>query len=141
MERELEKAKQLLAQLGCTCVLYRDGEMVTSDRRGVAPLLDFLDSGRDFSGFYAADKVVGKATAFLYCLLGVRGVYAPVMSIPAVRVLEEHGVNASCDRLVEGIRNRTDTGPCPMEAATGEIEDAATALAAIRQTLAKLQQH
>ena len=139
MEKDLQKARELLNELGCTCVLCLHKETVTSDRRGVAPLLDLLDSGRDFSGFYAADKVVGKATAFLYCLLGVRGVYAPVMSIAAVRVLTDHGISVSCDRLVEGIRNRTDTGPCPMEAATGEIEDAAAALVAIRQTLGTLQ--
>ena len=104
------------------------------------PLLDFLDSGTDFTGFSAADKVIGKATAFLYCLLGVRAVYAQVMSTNAAQVLAAHGISAFCTRLVTGIRNRTDTGPCPMEAATRDLTDPEEALAAIRRTLHNLQQ-
>ena len=141
MEKQLEAAKEILQQQGYTCVLCRDGELVTSDRRGVAPLLDFLDSGRDFSGFYAADKVVGKATGFLYCLLGVRGVYAPVMSKAAAKVLADRGIICRYDQLVEGIRNRTDTGFCPMETATADITDPETALKAIRKTLAQLRKN
>ena len=138
VDAELNRAKTLLEQLNCTCVLCRGAEVHTSDRRGVAPLLDFLDSGRSYSGFYAADKVVGKATAFLYCLLGVQGVYAQIMSLPASQVLAEQGIFFACDTLVEGIRNRTDTGPCPMETATAGSTDPDTALKAIRETLRRL---
>ena len=140
MEKELETAQKMLEQQSYTCVLCRESELVTSCRRGVAPLLEFLDSGRDFTGFYAAD-VVGKATGFLYCLLGVRGVYAPVMSKAALQVLTDRGIACYYDCLVEGIRNRTDTGPCPMEAATGELTDPEAALTAIRHTLAQLRKN
>lgn len=140
MQADLNTAKQLLTGLGYTCVLARDDEVRTSFHRGVRPLLDLLDSGEDLSGFSAADKVVGRATAFLYGLLGVRAVHAQVLSKPARQVLEAQGIPCTWDRLVDGIRNRTDTGPCPMEQATGACTTPEEALTAIRATLLHLQQ-
>ena len=139
MDRELALAKEYLDEEDCTCVLYKSGTLLSSNHRGVRPLLDFLDSGRDLRGFCAADKVVGKATAFLYCLLGVRAVHARVMSLPAVRVLVSFGISVSSDELTDGIRNRAGTGPCPMEQATKDIDDPREALEAIRKTLESLK--
>lgn len=139
MDTDLQTAKAYLQAHGCTCVLCRDGTLYASDRRGVRPLLDLLDSGKDLSGFSAADKVVGRATAFLYCLLGVRAVHAGVLSQAGAEVLAGAGIAYSCDRQVPGIRNRANTGPCPMEHATRDITDPHTALKAIRKTLKTLQ--
>ena len=93
----------------------------------------------DTCGFYAADKVVGKAAALLYCLLGVRCVYGAVMSDAAVKVLRRNGIEAYWGRLTENIRNRTNTGLCPMEAATMHIDDPEEALDVILATLKSLQ--
>lgn len=118
-----ELARRHLPAGGFTCV-FRKGEQERTDtRRGVRPLLDFLQTGEDFEGWSVADKVVGKASALLYCLLHVRRVYAPVISRPALEVLESHGIACEYDQLVPGIRNRTNTGPCPMEAATADLSD------------------
>ena len=136
---DLQLAKQCLRAENRTCVLCKDGTYYKSDSRGVAPLLQWLDEGIQASGFSAADRVVGKATAFLYCLLGVRAVYARVMSRPAAQVLETAGIQASWEALVEGIQNRQNDGPCPMEAATRQIDDPEEALTAIRTTLERLR--
>ncbi len=140
MDDTLNAAMQMLIDGNYTCVIMKDQAVHTSTQRGVAPLISHLDQGTRLRGFSAADKVVGKATAFLYCLLGVRAVYAQVMSTNAAQVLAAHGISAFCTRLVTGIRNRTDTGPCPMEAATRDLTDPEEALAAIRRTLHNLQQ-
>ncbi len=139
MDRDLEKAKAYLEKENCTCVLCKEDSLYHSRHRGVRPLLDFLDSGIDFSGFSAADRVVGKATAYLYCLLGVRSVHAGVLSDAAAKVLSNAGIPFSCQTQVPAIRNRTNTGLCPMESATKDIDDPHLALAAIRETLKKLQ--
>ena len=139
MTADLIRAKALLADLEYTCVLCRGDTVCTDTRRGVAPLLAWLDSGTALQGFSAADKVVGKAAAFLYCLLGVKEVYAPVMSRAALAVLEAHGIGAYYGVLAEGIINRRKTGPCPMETATKDISDPREALEAIRRTLLQLQ--
>ena len=137
--RQLERAKAILTEENCTCVLCGDTAIYKSDRRGVAPLLQLLEDGVQAAGFSAADRVVGKATAFLYCLLGVKEVYAHVMSRPAEAVLKQAGVAASWGQLVEGIQNRQKNGPCPMEHATRDCKTAEEALAAIRRTLESLR--
>ena len=89
---ELKKAKEILKSGEYTCILCKGDELFTSQHRGVKPLTIWLESKEDFSGFYAADKVVGRATAYLYVLLGVAAVYADVISVSALDVLKKHNV-------------------------------------------------
>lgn len=138
MEHALTKARALLDSGEYTCVLCRNDNIHTATERGVKPLLSWLDSGLELKDFSAADRVVGRATAFLYCLLGVKEVYARVMSRPAAEVLEAAGIAASWGQLVDGIINRQGTGPCPFEAAVMEIHDAPEALAAIRRKMEQM---
>lgn len=139
MSTDMERAKEILAQTGSTCVLCRDDIVYTTTVRGIAPLVDWLESGQDTCGFSAADKVVGKAAALMYCLLGVRRVHGNVMSEAAVKILRRNGIEAYWDRLTENIQNRAGTGLCPMEAATSHIDDPDEALPVILSTLASLQ--
>lgn len=136
---DLVQAKKILIEEDCTCVLCGAGVVHKSHRRGVAPLLQLLDESVNTAGFSAADRVVGKATAFLYCLLGVKAVHARVMSKPAAQVLEKAGVEAAWEQLVDEIQNRQKSGPCPMEHATRNCETAQQALTAIRETLERLR--
>ena len=135
---DLQNALDTLKKEGCTCALSRGDIRYTSHSRGVKPLLDWLEQGvgKDFS---AADKVVGRAAAYLYCLLGIRGLYAQIISKPALAVLERYGIPTEYDTLVDGIRNRAGDGPCPMEAATAEAKTPEQALAMIRKTLEQLR--
>ena len=137
--RDLEEARSLLERGNYTCVLCRDDHTVTDSRRGVRPLLELLDGETDFHGYSAADKVVGKAAAFLYCLLGMQALYAGVISQPALAVLEGAGITVRYGTLVSAIRNRTGDGFCPMETAVWALSDPALAPDAIRNTLKKLQ--
>ncbi len=136
---DLTTARALLCREGYTCVLCREGAVHHSSYRGVRPLLELIDMGVDVAGFSAADKVVGKATALLYCLLGVKEVFALVISDAAVQVLQAHGIAVSWETRAAQIRNREGTGRCPMELATESICDPAQALTAIRVKLKELQ--
>ncbi len=137
MTNDLIQAKYLLETEGFTCVLCNHGELRTSTARGVQPLTELLKEGR-FQGFCAADKVVGKATAFLYVLLGVQSVYTPVASEAAIRLLTEHHIQIYYDMAVPVIFNRSRTGFCPMETAVQDIEDPQLALQAIENALARM---
>ena len=139
MQQDWQQARQTLSDAGYTCVLCKDGQLYTSTQRGVAPLLGWLKEGALSPGFCAADKVVGRATAFLYCLLGARAVYAGVMSQGALAVLQQHGILTACDKTVEYIRNQTNDGMCPMESATLSVAHPEDALRAIEQALEKLR--
>jgi len=127
----LRKAKETLESGGYTCVLT-DGTIVyTSKLRGVKPLVQFLESGTIPSGFSAADKVIGRATAYLYVLLGVREVYAQIISEPAAEVLRAKGIHVQYGTLVPNIINRKGDGICPFEAAVMEVTEPSLAYEAI----------
>ena len=139
MDNNLLKARKLLLSGDYTCVVCREETVYTTTHRGVAPLLNWLDEGLDLTDFSAADRVVGRGAAFLYCLLKVKAVHARVMSHPAAEVLKANGIEAYADTFVEGIINRAGTGPCPFEAAVMDIHNVQDALIAIRNTRRQLQ--
>ena len=109
---DIEHAKQLLTGEGYTCVICRGDNIHTSEKRGVAPLIELLDSNIDVRGYSAADKTVGKAAAMLFVLLGVE---------------------------VEYIINRKKDGMCPMEKAVMDIDDPAEAPTKIKETIEKMR--
>lgn len=139
MSNNLTKACSMLDTGSYTCVVCQEDIVYTATERGVKPLLDWLDLDLDLAGFSAADRVVGRGAAFLYCLLGVKEVHARIMSLPAAQVLEAAGIVCSAATMVEGIINRKGTGPCPFEAAVMDITDPAEALTAIRRKMAQMQ--
>ena len=128
---DVKNAKQILISGEYTCVLCKDDIVHTSTLRGVKPLVQFLESGTIPSGFSAADKVIGRATAYLYVLLGVREVYAQIISEPAAEVLRAKGIHVQYGTLVPNIINRKGDGICPFEAAVMEITDPSLAYEAI----------
>jgi hypothetical protein len=131
----LEEAKKLRDNEGFTCALCKDGVSYTSTERGVLPLLMWIDEGLNLRGFSAADKIVGKAAAMLFALLGISEVHASIMSEAGCRELNRQGINGSCYVLVKKIVNRQETGQCPMEEAVREIEEPLLAIAAIKMRL------
>lgn len=131
MKADTQKARKLLKENNYTCVLCQSGTVYTTVERGVKPLLDWLKAELDLQGFCAADKVVGKAAAFLYVLLGIKEVYAPVMSDGAIEILFRYGVHAEYDLSVEHIINRAQKGLCPMEQAVMDVSEPEQALEAI----------
>ncbi len=136
---DMMAAKDILLKNGYTCVLCADGQEYHSRLRGVKPLIEFLQSGTDFSGFCAADKTVGAGAAHLYVLLGVRAVWASVMSEGAENILQQYHIAAYCEQTVPFIINRAGDAPCPIETAVKGITDSKQALVTIEQTLRKLK--
>lgn len=134
----LEKAKQYLIDGDYTCVLMKDDDIRSSAQRGVKPLVIWLASGENFKGYYAADKVIGKATAFLYVLLEVNSVYTKVISSPALKVLCDHGIRVEYDTVVKHIANRNGDGICPFELAVWDIDNIEEAYHAIRRKMQEM---
>lgn len=135
----LETAKETLKSGGYTCVLCKGKQIYTADKRGVAPMLEFIDSGTDLRGFSAADKVIGKAAAMLFVHSGVVEVYADVMSKTAADYLSVKGVTFTYGELADKIINRKGDGICPMEQVTADINDTNKAIIAIKKRLEELR--
>ncbi len=140
MKNDLEKAKELLTKGGYTCVLCKGETVYTATERGVKPLVDWILKNQEVSGFSAADKVVGKAAALLYVRMEVAAVYAKVMSRAAAETLQRYGIAATYDVMTEAVRNRTDTGLCPMEQTVMDIDEPNAALDAIRAKMKKMSE-
>jgi len=135
---DLSSAKERLITQNHTCVLCKSGEEYYSDLRGVEPLLDFLDSGHDFSGFSAADKTVGAGAAHLYVALGIKAVWANVISEIGIKILKENNIHVSFNECVPHIINRKGDGICPIENSVKDISSTDTAIEKIRKTLQNL---
>lgn len=133
----LAKAKEIMISEEYTLVIVKN-EVRTFRERGVKPLLSLLDSSIDLSLASASDKVVGKAAAMLYVKLGIKELYASVLSKPALEVLTKNGISAEYGKLVGAIRNRTGDGFCPMESAVIDITDIDEAILAVRAKMAEL---
>lgn len=132
-------AKNKLLSGDYTCVFARGENFRVFTERGVKPLVELIKSGSDFSDYCAADKVVGKATAFLYVLLRVKAVYARVISKPALSVFKEYGIAVEYDNLAENIINRRGDGICPFEAAVSEVKNPNEAYAVVLKKSAELK--
>ncbi len=134
---ELSRAKELLKD-DVTLALVGREEIVRRER-GIAPLIALLEEKRDVRGYAAADRIVGKAAAFLYVLLGVGAVYAEVMSAPAEEALSRFRIPFEAKTHTERIINRAGTGLCPMECAVEGIGEPADALPILQRKLAELR--
>lgn len=137
----MEALVDILLKGGYACVIGNKEQVRAFVKRGVADLYTLLHDEPDFlSGAQVADKVVGKGAASLMILGGVRRVYALVMSEPAFELLQSAGMEVACGEKVSYIRNRANTGCCPLESLCGEASTAAEALPLIERFLASFRQ-
>ncbi len=136
---DIEKAIEILHAGNYTCVLCKGDSLHISELRGVAPMISVIDSGTDVKGYSAADKVVGKAVAMLFCHAGITEIYAEVMSRSAAKFLCENDIPFTYGALTDKIINRKGDGICPMEQATAEVSDTAEAVRIIKKKLYELR--
>ncbi|MDR2973540.1 MAG: DUF1893 domain-containing protein [Propionibacteriaceae bacterium] len=120
---DLDRAIVLLKAGSHSCVLCHGEDTLTSDARGIAPLIDWLVAGVTLDGYSAADRVVGRAAALLYAKLDVARVYALVGTQSAQEILITHGIECVMEQVVPRMLNRDHTAGCPMEAAVEGIDD------------------
>ena len=80
---------------------------------------------------------MGLGAAHLYLLLGVKSVWARVISREARELLETNGVEVFFENEVPYIINRQGDGRCPIEAAVSGITDSNEALKMIKETLSR----
>ncbi len=136
---DIGRARAILKEnAALTCAFVRGEEMLTSAERGVKPLVALAEEGKRLQGFSCADRVVGRAAALLYVLLGAKEVHAEVLSRAGEEVFKAHKTAYGCDIFTERIVNRAGTGLCPMELATEGISDPAEGFHAIRNKLKEL---
>ena len=135
---DLENARRLLE--GHTLALCKGEDVILSDKRGIAPMLELNDSGRDLRGYSAADVVVGKAAAMLFSKAGIAAVYAKTLSRPALKYLETQKIPVFYDTLADNIINRDKTDICPMEKAVLATDDEEKAVELLKEKFRRLNE-
>lgn len=138
MHPDLEKAKEILKKEKCTCVLTSGSLTFKSKDKGVQPLLDWMNSGNNYMSYMIADKVIGRAAAFIDIAMGIREVYAEVMSESAKELLENNHIVVNADTFVPEILNSDKSDLCPLEKAVEGITNAAEALMPIELALIRM---
>ncbi len=138
----LEQAKTALQQAGVTFVaVSANGVCVTSDKKGIAPMMEMLETNPSMlSDAVVADKVIGKAAAFLLIKGGVKAVYAQMISQHALDTLQNTDIVVQYQNVVPYIINRNKDGMCPMEETVLSIQDAEQAFVALQQKRRALEQ-
>lgn len=112
----MDKLVEKLHQEGCSCVVSNQ-EVRTFEKRGVDDLYELLTKEPGFlQGADVADRVVGKAVAAMLVKGGVKTVHADLISLSALMLLREAGVETDYDQLVTYIKNTRLTDWCPVEA-------------------------
>lgn len=138
MHPDLENCKAILENENLTCVVKCSDRILKTADRGIKPFMQWIESGENLHGAVAADKVVGKAAAFLMEKAGISAVYAAVLSGPAEDVLKAAGIEYKFTHLVPRIQNRKGDGLCPMESAVMDTDDSDTAFSALKDKLENL---
>jgi iron complex outermembrane receptor protein len=112
----MEKLIKILHEGDYSCVVENFEEIFTFTGRGVSDLYDMIKNKPDFlQNARIADKIIGKGAAALMILGGVKDVYADVISLSALILLREAGIEADFGRVVPFIWNRDKTDWCLLE--------------------------
>lgn len=135
----MDELVKLLHGGGYSCVIRNSG-VRTFTQRGVADLYDLLSLEPAFlQGAQIADKVIGKAAAALMVLGGVQEIYTDIISEPALTLLRNAGIKIEYMQVVPRIRNRANTGWCPMETICYEVETAEDMFPLIRDFVQQMR--
>ena len=73
------------------------------------------ENSKALQGASIADKVIGKTAAAILAVSGVKEIYADVISSFAIIVLKENNIKYEYSKKVKFIKNKDNTGMCPME--------------------------
>ncbi len=133
---DLQIAKNNLA--GHTICLCKNGNCLYSESRGIAPMMNFIDSEENLTGYSVADLVVGKAAALLFVKCGIKKVFAKTLSEKGKRILEMYGVDYEYETLAENIINRMGTDICPMEKAVSNTDNPENAYPILKNELKRI---
>ncbi len=103
--------------------LYKDNKLITSEERGIKPMMNLLLNKVDLTGFSAADRSVGKAVAFLFAKAKIKDIHCEIISLPAIEVFNKYKIKYYADKVVKNIINRTKDDICPMEKSVLNVDN------------------
>lgn len=136
---DLALAKAHLTNLGRSLVVVRDGRVVAEDDEpGIAATLSHLGRVRtEGPGAAMADRIVGKAAAWVALWAGIEACYGVLLCRPAESLLTENGLRVEASQRVAQILDRARRGPCPLEEAVAQALSADEAVEILLNVIGK----
>ena len=92
MNGDLVAAKKILDS-GKNAVLCYKGLVLTSNKSGITPLLEFLDSKMDFHEFASAYKKIGILEAIIFIKLNIKDIFTYSISNEAKKIFDSNNIN------------------------------------------------
>jgi hypothetical protein len=123
--RDVDMAKEYLEKENLSLAVVKNGKLVfKSDEKGIKPIFTLaVERREDVKGSSLADRVIGKGAAMICKYIGVKEVYGSLISEAAAEVLNMADIKFSYGEICPYIRNRDNTGICPIEKLSLETED------------------
>jgi hypothetical protein len=123
-----------------TCIILENDKIIfTSTKRGVQPIIDFYNEAKSYSNITIVDRIIGKGAMMLALLVNAQLIYTPVISQDALELANHHGLKCNYSEVVPFIKNRNQTGRCPIESSVLEIHDIQKGYQIILETLENLR--
>lgn len=135
VESDVEKACQYLVEHPTVKVVAaKEGNILGfAEGTGIRPLLALVDQlGVALTGASVADRVIGRAAAFILIEARVAGAYGETLSTEAEQQLHEAGIEVSGGQRVPCILRPDGLERCVMEQQVIGVEDAAEAVQRLR---------
>ena len=113
---------RILNEKKASLLVYNNDSLSSYHKNGVHDLLELVQNEpARLKGAMVADKIIGKASASLIVLGGVKEVHTNTICTPAKEMLQKAGVKLSFTDEVPYIINRTKTGQCPLDSTLGNV--------------------
>ena len=113
----LEKVKTILLEKNASLVVcYKNGDIKEYYQDRIKDIKEILMQDKSLlNDAIVADKVIGKVAASILAIAGVKEIYAEVISEFAIPILEKNDIKYEYNKKVNYIKNKDNTGMCPME--------------------------
>ena len=110
-------AKSTLLENEYSIVVAKENEIVyKSEGKGLQSLISlYKNDVNTLENSSIADKVIGRAAALILVDSNIKEVYADLISQNAIDILDKSNISYEYKSQVTEIRNRDNTGMCPME--------------------------
>lgn len=115
--QDLERARLRLKEKNLSLVVVKNGKVIfETETRGIKSFLGAIELfGKELAGSSVADRIVGRAVALLCVYVQVSAVFAVIISMEGVRVLEDNKIFYQFGKCVPNILNQKGNDICPFE--------------------------